>query len=409
MLMKKVMMMAIAFMASAMAFAGDSPALKAIMKTKAYADAEQLLKTTFDQLVNDEERAKAYNKLVDLAMVKVNEESTKVLENQTNAQMGIDKKKDVDQVGMCEAMINALNAAYECNKYDQLPNAKGKVAPKFAEKNAQRLWPNSTTLLSLGDECRLKEDYAGLLKYWPPYLDSYTHELFAAQNHDPEKETIEQVSFLTAWAANREKQFDLAVKYAKIAAQGTKFKEDSERIMMAAMAGNLHNRQDSLAYVDKLKQLYAEEPDNETVINALYNAYGDLKMSAEQKSLLDGILAKNPNHFIALADMGIMYITQNDYAAAVPYLKKAVEVRGDNVNVLYYLGVSLCMVAQDEKTPEADKKNLYKEAIGYYDKCKQLDPDKQQINWGYNRQNAYYNYYGPDSPEYKQAEADYKN
>ena len=407
--MKKVMMMAIAFMASAMAFAGDSPALKAIMKTKAYADAEQLMKTTFDQLANDEEKAKAYNKLVDLAMQKVNEESTKELENQTNAQMGVDKKKDVDKTGWCEAVINALNAAYECDKYDQLPNAKGKVAPKFAEKNAQRLWTNRTALLTVGDDCRQKEDYAGVMKYWPPYLDSYSHPLFAAQNHDPEKETVEQVSFLTAWVANKEKQFDLAVKYAKMAAQGTKFKEDAERIMMAAMAGNLHNRQDSLVYIDKLKQLYAEQPDNENVLNALYNAYGDLKMLAEQKSLLEGKLAKDPNHFIALADMGIMYISQNDYAQAVPYLRKAVAVRGDNVNVLYYLGTSLCMLAQEEKTTEADKKNFYKEAITHFDKCKQLDPDKKQINWGYNRQNAYYNFYGPESPEFKAAEADYKN
>ena len=61
MLMKKLMMMAIMFVAAATAFAGDSDALKAILKAKTYADAEQLLKANLGQLANDEEKAAAYN------------------------------------------------------------------------------------------------------------------------------------------------------------------------------------------------------------------------------------------------------------------------------------------------------------------------------------------------------------
>ena len=66
--MKKLMMMAVMFVASATAFAGDSDALKAILKAKTYAEAETLLKSSLDQLVSAQEKAKAYNKLVDLAM-----------------------------------------------------------------------------------------------------------------------------------------------------------------------------------------------------------------------------------------------------------------------------------------------------------------------------------------------------
>ena len=39
-------MMAVMFVASATAFAGDSDALKAILKSKTYAEAEQLVKST---------------------------------------------------------------------------------------------------------------------------------------------------------------------------------------------------------------------------------------------------------------------------------------------------------------------------------------------------------------------------
>ena len=81
-IMKKVMMMAMMMVASATAFAGDSDALKAILKSKSYAEAENLVKTTLSQLANDQEKAAAYNKLVDLAMEKFNEQSTIQTENQ---------------------------------------------------------------------------------------------------------------------------------------------------------------------------------------------------------------------------------------------------------------------------------------------------------------------------------------
>ena len=72
--MKKLMMMAMMLVASATAFAGDSDALKAILKAKDYAEAQSLISSSLAQLANDAEKAKAYNKLVDLACDKFNKE-----------------------------------------------------------------------------------------------------------------------------------------------------------------------------------------------------------------------------------------------------------------------------------------------------------------------------------------------
>lgn len=51
---------------------------------------------------------------------------------------------------------------------------------------------------------------------------------------------------------------------------------------------------------------------------------------------------------------------------------------------------------------------LSKEAVQALDKAKQLDPNKQQANWGYNRYQAYYGLYGADDPKTKDAELDTK-
>jgi len=408
--MKKVMMMAMMMVASATAFAGDSDGLKAILKAKTYNEANQLLQQNVASLADNAEKAKAYNHVLDLVMDKVNAETKIITENQVSAQMGqADKQKAYDTLGLAEAICQSIELASECNKYDQLPNAKGKVAPKFAEKNAMRVWVNRVHLVNIGQEEARKNNDAAVLKYWGTFVDSRNEPLFAAMDKAPEQAYVGQVALFAGRYAYQAKDMARANKYFDEAMKDPEQKKEALNFKLIAMKSQLKTRQDSLNYAEQLKALMADNPDNDVILDGLYQMYEGMKMKAEQKSLLEGILAKNPNSFVALADMGIMYMGENDAAGAIPYLRKAVEVKDDNVSVIYYLATSLCVVAQDEKTSAADKKNYYKEAVGLYDKCKQLDPDMMQIKWGYNRFNAYYNFYGPEAPETKQAEADYKN
>lgn len=410
MLMKKVMMMAIAFMASTMTFAGDSDGLKAIMKAKTYDEANQLLQQNVNSLADNAEKAKAYNHVLDLVMDKVNDESKIITENQLTQQMGggADKMKQYDTLGLANAICRSIELAVECNKYDQLPNAKGKVAPKFAEKNAQRVWVNRVHLVNIGQEEARKGNDANVLKYWGTFVDSRTEPLFAAMDKAPEQSYIGQVAFFAGRYAYQAKQMERANKYFDEAMKDPEQKKDALNFKLYAMKSQLKTRQDSLNFAEQLKPLLEENPDNDAIIDGLYSMYDGMKMKAEQKSLLEGILAKNPQNFVALADMGIMHIGENDYNAAIPFLRKAIAVKDDNASVLYYLATSLCILAQEEKTTPDQKKAYYKEAVELYDKCKAVDPGMQQIKWGYNRFNAYYNHYGPEAPETKQAEADYK-
>ena len=142
--MKKIFMMAIALMASTMTFAGDSDALKAIMKSKDYAEAAQLLKQNLAQLADNAEKAKAYNHLVDLAMNKVTNETGTIAENQLAAQMGSDKVKAYDTLGLADGICNAIAAAIECNKFDQLPDPSPTLAMSLSSPLATTM-PRRTT------------------------------------------------------------------------------------------------------------------------------------------------------------------------------------------------------------------------------------------------------------------------
>ena len=403
--MKKFMMMAVMLVASATAFAGDSDALKAILKAKTYAEAETLLKSSFDQLASPAEKAEAYNKLVDLAMDQFNEQSTIQTENQVAKQMG-KEEKPVDTKLMAEMAVNALNAAIECDKYDQQPNEKGKVKPRFDKKNAERLWNSPRfTLVNVGQDAAQNRDQATARKYWEAFALSDAAPLFKDCNREQQKPFFGQVARFAAVYAYQDKDMEKALQLCDIAMKDSAEYEGCLNLKLEILGDGLKTKEDSVTFINKLKDIYAEH-HTDGVMEKLYNMYNMMGDDDAAQKVLDDALAANPNNFVALADKGISLV-QKDAAKAAEYLKKACALKSDNAALQTYAGTAISVQAQNTEDPAA-KKALYQEAIKYYDKAKELDPDRLNSNWGYNRYNAYYNLYGEDAPETKQAEADSK-
>ena len=404
-LMKKFMMMAMMLVASATAFAGDSDALKAILKAKTYAEAETLLKGSLDQLANAQEKAKAYNKLVDLAMDQFNAQSTIQTENQLAKQMG-KEEKPVDEALMSEMAYNALIAAQECDNYDQQPNEKGKVSPKFAKNNAQRLWMGPRNqLVNAGQNALTEHDNATARKYWQLFTESNEYPMFKDCDREAQKPFFGQVARFAAIFAYQDKDMQKALELANIAQKDPEEYDNAINLKLEILGDGLKTKEDSVNYISKLQEIYAEHK-TDAVMEKLYNMLSATGEKAAADKVLDDALAANPDNFVALADKGLGLINDNPEEAA-KYLKRAAAVKDDNAAIQTYAGTALSVQAQNTEDPAA-KKALYQEAIKYYDKAKELDPDRLQSNWGYNRYNAYYNYYGADAPETQQAEADSK-
>ena len=400
-------MMAMMMVASATAFAGDSDALKAVTKSMNYAEAAQLLKQNIGQMTDAAEKAKAYNHLVDLAMNKVVKQTSIIAENQLGMQMGRAANEIVpyDTLGLADAICDAIYDAIECNKYDQLPNAKGKIDPKFAEKNAARIWAVRSHLVNIGQEQAHNETKTLALKYWGAFVDSGTNPLFDAQNHEPEKEYFGQVALFSGRYAYEAKDMDRGDRYIAIAKKDPTQEKDALATQLYYIRTGLTSHADSVAATNRLKALYEAEPENDALLDALYSMYDGARDKAAQNALLDNHLAKYPNSFAALANKGLMAMGENNAEKGAEWLKKAAAARPDNAVIYTYLGICLSSLAATTEDG-AKSKDYYKQAIDAFDKAKELDPDKQMANWGYNRYQAYYGLYGEDDPRTKAAEAD---
>ena len=174
------MIVALMAAAASTAFAGDSDVLKSILKTKSYAEAASLVSSSLSQLASPAEKAKAYNKLVDLAIDKVAKEQGTITSNQMAEQYGQGKVEPYDTAGFYDAVLNAFKAAEECEKYDIMPNEKGKVKPAFHNKNVQRLLGYRPRLIDGGiyyQNFDMKKAFAQLAEY----VDSHNSSLFAEE------------------------------------------------------------------------------------------------------------------------------------------------------------------------------------------------------------------------------------
>ena len=179
--MKKFIVAAMLVLGATSAFAGDSDALKAVLSAKKYSEAKELVKQNLASMASDAERAKAYNYLVKLSMDAFNKESAKELEDQ------IKKTTTANKESMYKNAYNALTSAIECYKYDQLPDAKGKVKPKY-DGNKDLVWPARIQLVNAGQDAAQKNQPENVLKYWGKFLDTENAPLFDSKVKEKEAE-----------------------------------------------------------------------------------------------------------------------------------------------------------------------------------------------------------------------------
>lgn len=404
-----MMIAAMLVLGASAAFAGDSDVLKAITKEKDYAKAVELVKSSLGQLANSGEKAKAYEHLTRLALQKFDKENAIQAANM-QAQITKQKVEPYDTLGFYQAAYDATQNALECFKYDAEPNEKGKVKPRYTEALTPLIANARMQLVTAGNYYAQLNDQDNVLKYWGSFLDSDNLPYFKSTK-EQEKQFLGQVAYYTAQYANQAKKYDLAEKYADIATQDTAVAKQAQAFKLAMAQRNLKTKADSVAYVQKLAAMYEKEPDNEMIFGQLSNFYSLMGMTKEFDALVEAKIAKNPNDFTAWALKGQALMNRNstatnpDWKGCVEAFKKAVSIDQTNPVVYTYLGFSMNAMASAINGDRAQQIALYKESMGYLDKAKELDPNREKANWAYPLYQCYYSVYGANDPKTKELEA----
>lgn len=393
--MKKFFIMAMLAVAATSTYAQD---IKSVLKAKDYAEAQSQLNSCLSSLSN-EEKAKAYNKLVELSMQKVNKENSTIVENQALQQMG-QQAKPVDMQGFYTSLTNALNAAQECDKYDHMPNAKGKVSPKFHKKNQATLWTLRPQLINAGQDCLQKDDNKGALAYYAAYVESGNSSLFADMDKTKAPDTyLGEVARVASVIAFQEKDMETANKYCDVALKDTASYKDALNLKMAMMQQQMKTKEDSMKCLKTFEELYANDKNNESIFTNLATLYGNLGMKAEQDKCIQERLAADPKCFVAWAVKGQAEMNASKWDEAIADFKKAIEIKPSAL-VMTWMGY--CNNNKAANLQDVNQqKVLLAETEKYLEKAKELDPEQKEANWKYLLYNTYYVLYGADDARTK--------
>ena len=392
-------MMAMFMVASATAFAGDSDALKAILKAKTYEEAEALMKSGLSQLANDQEKAKAYNKLVDLAYAKYKKEDDTRITNQA-----LQKNDPVDTEGMIKAGIDALNYAVECDKYDILPNAKGQVKPAFQKKNQDRLQSILKGLYDNGCNYAENSKSSEAFQCLDAYMSACKTSLFSvvpSVQNDPNRGIA---AYYAGRAAMQLEKTDRAIELLKVGANDTiqQVRDFSIDLLLYTMGKNRSTKEDSLKFINDVKELYTQYPENEKIYSYMCDAMILNNDEAAVMKIGEEHLAKYPNSVLPHIYKAFLLQNQKKYAEAVAQWDLIPESQPNYVQFAYYRAVCKYNIAVEfneanadartgRLTPENEKK--FKDQLADsqvdFEKCQELDPDQNTVKWKYLLHNVY--------------------
>ena len=401
--MKKLMMMAFMAVAATSAFAQED-ALKSILKSNLYEEAAALLKSN-EASFTPEQKAKAYNKLVDLSMAKVEKEQQVMAANQ----MAESLKQDVhpyDTLGFYVAVYRALDNAVNADKYDRMPNEKGKVKMKFHKANQDRLYALRPNLISAGQDAMRVQDAKAAYNNFKMYVETASDPLFEEVDRTKNPDQyLGEIARVAAVYAFQEKDLPSANKYVDIALNDPETYKDAIGLKLYLMQQDLKTREDSLAYVDKLKEIYAKDSNNEQVFGNLAAMYGSLGLKNEQAKMIEARLAANSGDFMALALRGQEEMNDGKDDAAIADFKKALETKKDDSLVLTYLGFTINRKAANLNGNPAEQNKLYQESAQYLELAREVDPNCERANWKYPLYQCYYSLYGEKDSRTKELEA----
>ena len=399
--MKKLMMMAMMLVASATAFAGDSDALKAILKAKDYAEAQSLISSSLAQLTDASEKARAYNKLVDLAYEKFQKE-----DNIRTTNMVMKKNDPVDVEGMVAAGKVALEAAMECDKYDQQPNDKGKVAIKFRQKNQDRLKALRLSILQQGIELanadKNKESFENFDIYLTSAKSAFYEGVEGVAKNDP---NLGVAAFYGGRAAYNLEKFDKAIEYFKIGVADTakQIHDLSFDFLLYTMRNKQKTAADSAQYIKDMLELYQQYPDAEQIYSSLSDAYITQGMNAEVIKLAEERMAKYPDSSLPHVYKAFLLMQDKKYDDAIAEFAK---VKEDNspvfLNSIFNSAVCKYNKASEFNEANSDIRtgrlkpadhdkfmNMLKDAQADFEKAKELDPEQKTVKWQYLLHNVY--------------------
>lgn len=400
--MKKLAILALAMMVSGGAFAQDKVWKKALSLGEGgkTAEAVEMIQPALES-AETKDKAGAYNALAKIYYKQYLIQATIQTENVANKQMG-KAEKPVDLEKMHQGLYDAFKAFIKSDEFDVLPDAKGKVKPKYRLEVSKTYYNLRPQLINAGQYYYNNKDFENAKKMWGLYLESKAAPLFA--DHIEPDQYAGQIAYYVCFLSYQTKDYDTYQKYIGVGLADPEQAAACEEINIAMLQNRYADTkaaEDSVTFLNAAIAAHQKYPEVQRYFDVIARCYAT-KPDVLIK-FMDEEIVKNPNAVLPYLYKGEIAMNNQKWEEAIELYKKAAANDANNIIANYNLGVCYYNKANNLKDALADKKtgkltdaNADKvrsgltDALTYLEKARQLDPDQETCRWAYILANTYY-------------------
>ncbi|WP_280743705.1 MULTISPECIES: tetratricopeptide repeat protein [unclassified Parabacteroides] len=286
---------------------------------------------------------------------------------------------------MYKALMNILPYFVKSYELDQLPDAKGKVKPKYTKDIKGVLSANHVYYINAGAYYFDNRDYQTAYDCFEQYIEISNLPMFKGEKVAERDSNYMTVQFYAAVAATQLNNSDLAIA----ALERAKNMDYRGNDIYQYLAYEYEQKKDTVMLEQTLKEGLTKYPEENYFLLSLINNYIYSNRNAEAIEYLKTAIASDPNNAQLYDVMGRVYESGlKEMDNAEQYFKKALEIDPNfsdalsNLGRVYYnqgvnkLGEANMINDAKLYQEESEKaKEYFRQAMPYFQKVREVKPD----------------------------------
>ena len=330
--------------------------------------------------------------------------------------------KKPDDAVMYGALQNIMPYFQKAVDLDQLPDAKGKVKPRFTKDIRANVRANRPFYINAGLYAYEKKDYKMAYENFKLYGDIPSMDLFKGEKWDiaPGDTTELQIRYYAGLAASLIPDHQAAIAmYNELKDKG--YVENGvykETDIYQRLSYEYSQLKDSTNFDNIIKEGFTKFPGDEYYVSNLINSSINSGKFAEAVSYLTKAISQHPENAQMYDVLGQVYEQDKKTDDAIKYMKKALEMDPNNIDFLSHLGRVYFnkgveqRKAADDISDAAKSKEVSNQALEYFRQSmpffeKVLESDAKNSGAIFALRSIYYNL--GMGPQYEKMDALYNS
>ena len=256
---------------------------------------------------------------------------------------------------MGHLLIDGYNYFVKAFPFDSVPDAKGKIKPKFSKEMVNTLTGHFNDYVDAGATLYNNHDYVGAYQAWNVFTSLPDNPALASKLTQHADSVYGEILFNMGIAAWQTDSLNQALG-AFMKAKDKGYRKKNLYDYAISIASQLGRNDTVLALSQAALPLYGRESD--LYIRQIINYYLQARDFDQAFSILNNAIASEPNNAQYYVIQGVLYENQEKKDDAIASYRRAVEIDPNNADALFNLGRQLCdkafVAADAAPTTEAE-------------------------------------------------------